>query len=1085
MISETPSKSDSPTTKIETDNHVTMNNEPTSNGTDQDENDLNEIQDGGSDGTADKSSNGIKLEKTMDGTSNNVDKAGEANSSNDKKIEHHTVTPEDVIMSESNEYSSIKEEDEGASSSPTISSKNTEGELKTEKNTNDNNGTVVATVPLLKGILTYIDNESTRKHTITGMWNFESAVETQPQSFQLTRNLGPDEDPKELPRDGEFNGSFRVMYTSISSNGKTKKRTKIIAEQGVKLAFLKQDGEEDSYDVKGQGTNQYGVFSLYGTAIRDQFEKDKAYKVELRKKYISIPDAATVRTSNLSSGQKSSNQKRKLSESDKTEEPLPDPLPSHPSNVVSLRGNLTRDSSVQDGVVHCIKGLWSTGLDLLLSDPKNEHGFCNEFEYEHRSTVGTDAFPISGRYTGWFNYTENGTTSRITERDVILKFKKNNGGFYNVEGKGTNMFGKYNITGSLDKENIITLFRHFAPIKVKKSSESKALMESTQGSDQKSAFPRMTLDDVEVPNQTSYDPVVTPIDGHYQAVSRGTFKVNEDGAHTCSGKWAQTRAHHTTNMTNNFHFGLEEHHAKQAIDEMKKNGVIEEKDSSGGRIFPVDSANYKGSFKMKKGTQPIIDQQVVMKFRKNTLGSYNIYGKGVNAYGTFDLIGTLIAQGPSSGSVEIFRIYAPLPEVQAPPSKSQSKAKSLPLAKNASSKKLNDKKKSAPAPGLIRRESSRQVKVPLHLADDDPEAHHLRMMEKCSAILKLIQEKDASGGAYFLEPVDPVAHNIPTYHQVITNPMDLGTIQEKMEAGEIESPAEFARLMRLVFENAVTFNNNPMNFVHQTARDLLSIFNQKYRDIERMIQPRKPSKNELKEMKKKQMKEEQRRIEIEKKRKREEEKNPRLKQLSIIKMSSNEIKKAVDALDAATSAGILQSPTLVSRNEFNVMTNVIKHIQSHMLHMQSLFQELTTTSSTQTSSSVDNFGVSSTADGIENSAPKKHRKAKKSKSQAHSYSFEPEIPFESVSAPIHEPVLVVEEPLTHEEQEELLEEINMMTEEKIQSVIDIIKKSKRDLVDDDQEIELELDQLDTATQRKLYNFAMKVGILQSSGCYFF
>ena len=36
-------------------------------------------------------------------------------------------------MSESNEYSSIKEEDEGASSSPTISSKNTEGELKTEK----------------------------------------------------------------------------------------------------------------------------------------------------------------------------------------------------------------------------------------------------------------------------------------------------------------------------------------------------------------------------------------------------------------------------------------------------------------------------------------------------------------------------------------------------------------------------------------------------------------------------------------------------------------------------------------------------------------------------------------------------------------------------------------------------------------------------------------------------------------------------------------------------------------------------------------------------------------------------------------
>ncbi len=71
-----------------------------------------------------------------------------------------------------------------------------------------------------------------------------------------------------------------------------------------------------------------------------------------------------------------------------------------------------------------------------------------------------------------------------------------------------------------------------------------------------------------------------------------------------------------------------------------------------------------------------------------------------------------------------------------------------------------------------------------------------------------------------------------------------------------------------------------------------------------------------------------------------------------------------------------------------------------------------------------------------------------------------------------------EEPLTHEEQAELALAINEMAEDndKIMQVIDIIQKSKQssDLMDDDEEIELDLDHLDAATQRKLLNFAMKV-----------
>ncbi len=999
---------------------------------------------------------------------------------------------------QNNDHSENRNREDGGVSSSANITNNIQGEIKAEKNNGDGKSNaapvLAAPVPLLKGMLTYIDNELTRKHTITGMWNFESSTESPPQTFQLARNLGPDEDPKELPKDGEFQGSFKVSYTSVGSNGKTKSRTRLISESGVKLTFIKQVGKDDMFDIKGKGTNQYGVFNIFGTAERDKYEKDKAYRVILRKKYITTPDAAgstsiiapPLSTKNKSKSNKG--KKRKLAATsppaEKHEGPLPDPSESYPANVVCLRGKVTRDSSVQDGVVHNVAGLWSTGLDLILSDPKNEHGFCNQFEYEHRSTVDTDVFPISGRYTGWFHYTEDGKKTRYTERDVILKFKMNNAGYYNVEGRGTNIFGKYNITGTLDKENIITLFRHFVPIKPKKAAQPPTSTALGQQNGQRSKFARISLDDVIVPDQATYDQIVTPTDGEYQAISRGILKLNDDGSHTCSGKWAQSRSHHNTNATSNFTFGLEEHHAKQAAEDMKKKGLL---DIDKSKPFPLDSANYKGSFKMKKGTaklQPVIDQQLVMKFRKNTKGSYNVYGKGVNVYGKFDLLGVFVQRGPHSGNVELFRVYEPMPEAATAPTPSlTTKAKALPLAKNAPVKKASkttESSSSGPGHGLVRRESSRQTKLPSHLADDNPEAQKARLMDKCMGILKIIQEKDASGGRYFLEPVDPVAHGIPTYHEIITNPMDLGTIQVKMEANEIESPDDFARLVRLVFENAVKFNTNPMNYVHQNARDLLAVFNKKFRDVERLVErhveKKKPTKAELKEIKRKHDKEEKR-LEKEKKRKREEEEDPKMKHLSLLKESAEEVNKPLQAL---LSFNVGQSSE-VSRDEFNMMTDTIRKMNMQMQHVTFLLQQLLlpeTASSTNASKTTP-----TETDGLADANPAKKKKRTKTQTKAKQSEIVPAAPPISAAPepqiPVPDPTpLEDDEPLTHEEQEELTNAINEMSndESKIMKVIDIIKKSKKssDLIDDDQEIELDLDQLDTATQRKLLKFVNKV-----------
>lgn len=60
---------------------------------------------------------------------------------------------------------------------------------------------------------------------------------------------------------------------------------------------------------------------------------------------------------------------------------------------------------------------------------------------------------------------------------------------------------------------------------------------------------------------------------------------------------------------------------------------------------------------------------------------------------------------------------------------------------------------------------------------------------------------------YFLTPVDPIALGVPEYYQVIRQPMDFGTIQEKLKNGGYLNAFEFAEDVHLVWRNAIRFNN--------------------------------------------------------------------------------------------------------------------------------------------------------------------------------------------------------------------------------------------------------------------------------------
>ena len=80
----------------------------------------------------------------------------------------------------------------------------------------------------------------------------------------------------------------------------------------------------------------------------------------------------------------------------------------------------------------------------------------------------------------------------------------------------------------------------------------------------------------------------------------------------------------------------------------------------------------------------------------------------------------------------------------------------------------------------------------------------------CEKVLsELSKPKYISVSYPFMGPVDPVALNIPTYHNIIKKPMDFGTMKTKLDHGEYENAKEFEMDARLVFQNCYRFNPPP------------------------------------------------------------------------------------------------------------------------------------------------------------------------------------------------------------------------------------------------------------------------------------
>lgn len=106
------------------------------------------------------------------------------------------------------------------------------------------------------------------------------------------------------------------------------------------------------------------------------------------------------------------------------------------------------------------------------------------------------------------------------------------------------------------------------------------------------------------------------------------------------------------------------------------------------------------------------------------------------------------------------------------------------------------------------------------------------MLECQKAIIKLRKHPYAWP---FNQPVDPVALNIPTYFDIIKHPMDLGTIQEKLETEKYSNPEEFIQDVELVWNNCYTFNH-PSHDISKMAATLSKLFNKNVPKIRKMWQ---------------------------------------------------------------------------------------------------------------------------------------------------------------------------------------------------------------------------------------------------------
>lgn len=108
-----------------------------------------------------------------------------------------------------------------------------------------------------------------------------------------------------------------------------------------------------------------------------------------------------------------------------------------------------------------------------------------------------------------------------------------------------------------------------------------------------------------------------------------------------------------------------------------------------------------------------------------------------------------------------------------------------------------------------------------------------KLKQKCLEVLKGLQTHQH--GWVFNVPVDPEELGLPDYFDIVKKPMDLGSIQKKLEKGEYHAIKDFQADVNLSFDNAMTYNEQG-SVVYDMAKELKDKFETDYKKLVQQLE---------------------------------------------------------------------------------------------------------------------------------------------------------------------------------------------------------------------------------------------------------
>lgn len=102
----------------------------------------------------------------------------------------------------------------------------------------------------------------------------------------------------------------------------------------------------------------------------------------------------------------------------------------------------------------------------------------------------------------------------------------------------------------------------------------------------------------------------------------------------------------------------------------------------------------------------------------------------------------------------------------------------------------------------------------------------------CYSILQNLKRHALS--APFLQPVDPVALNLPDYLEVVIDPIDLSTVERNLKAGVYANSLQFANDVRRIWLNSFTYNAHGSDMFYITL-ELATYFEKQFREVEDLV----------------------------------------------------------------------------------------------------------------------------------------------------------------------------------------------------------------------------------------------------------